>query len=249
MLGPAGHLRLGDTRLGHLLLERFQEGLDPRLPLRLFLRHLADQGDVLLGLQELERQILEFRLGAGHPEPVGQWRVDFPRFRGDPFPSVGREVLQGPHVVEPVGELDDDDPGVLGNREEELPVVLDLLLGPGAEGQVGDLREPVHQARHLGSELRRDVVDAHFGILDHVVQQRRRDRGRVEQLAHQDRGHRDTVRHELLARHPLLTAVGRGTELERALDQTGIEAIGVTSQRGAQLDGAETLEGIGHSSP
>ena len=55
-------------------------------------------------------------------------------------------MLQGAHVVQPVGELDHDHPGILRHRQEELPVVLHLALGQRAELDPGDLREPVHDA-------------------------------------------------------------------------------------------------------
>ena len=64
-----------------------------------------------------------------------------------------RQVPQRAHVVQPVGELDDDDPDVLGHGQEHLPDVLGLLL--------------LHRPR--GAELRE---------LGHAVDQARRPRAR-----------------------------------------------------------------------
>ncbi len=130
VLGPAGDLEPLDPGPAELLLERGAHPLDH------LLAGLAAGGDqgvergVVLGLEEPEGQVLQLRLDSGHAEAVGQRGVDLPRLGGDPEALLGRQVLERPHVVEPVGQLDDDDPGVLGDREQELAVVLHLLLRP-----------------------------------------------------------------------------------------------------------------------
>ena len=138
---------------------------------------LVHQVAVVVRLEELEREILQLGLDAGHAEPVRQRRVDLPGLRGDPRPPLGRQVLQRPHVVQPVAQLDDDDARVLGDREQQLPVVLDLLLGRAPEGEARDLGEPVHDARDLAAELAGDVLGADVRILHHVVEQRGGDGG------------------------------------------------------------------------
>ena len=115
---------------------------------------------VVLRLQVLERQVLQLGLHLRHAEAVGQRGVDLPGLQGDALLLLGRQLLQGPHVVQPVGQLDDDDPGILGDRQQQLAVVLDLLLGRGAEGQVADLGQPVDDARDFRPELPGDVLGA-----------------------------------------------------------------------------------------
>ena len=144
----------------------------------------------------------------------------------------GWQVLQRAHVVQPVAELDDDDPRVLGDREQQLPVVLHLLLGGAPEGEAGDLGEAVHDPGDLGAELAGDVLGADVGVLDHVVQQRGGDGGAVEQLLRQDQGHRDAVGDEVLARHPLLAPVGGRAEAEGPIDEIEVQPIGVPFQHG-----------------
>ena len=60
--------------------------------------------------------------------------------------------------MQPVRQLDDDDAGVLGDGEQELPVVLDLLLGGGAKGEMSDLGQAVYDGRDLGPELPDDIL-------------------------------------------------------------------------------------------
>ena len=213
-------------------------------------RHLLGQLAVLVRLQELERQVFQLRLDAGHAEPVRQRRVDLAGLQRDPGSPLRRQVLQRPHVVEPVAQLDDDDAGVLGDRQQELAVVLDLLLGRGAEGEAGDLGEAVHDAGDLGAELPGDVLHPHVGVLDHVVQQRGRDGGAVQQLLGQDQRDGDGVGDEVFARHPLLAPVRGRAEAERPVDQLEVEPVGVPLEHGPEVGQPRSGQGCsGHSSP
>ena len=81
-----------------------------------------------LGLEHLEREVLELPLHLPDPEPLGQRRVDLHRLAGDALLLLGRQAVERAHVVEAVGELDEDDPDVLGHRQQHLPDVLGLLL-------------------------------------------------------------------------------------------------------------------------
>ena len=112
MLGPAGHLEVGHVGAAELALQRDPERPDHLLPLGAPRGQLVGQAAVFLRLQELEGEVLELRLDARHAEAVGQRRVDLPGLERDPAAPLGGEMLQRPHVVEPVGELDDDDPRV-----------------------------------------------------------------------------------------------------------------------------------------
>ena len=90
--------------------------------------------------------------------------------------SGGRK-LERLHVVEPVGELDDHDPHVLGHGHEHLPDVLGLLLlhRPGAS-ELAQLGDAVDEPRDLAPEALLDLGDGEVGVLGDVVQQRGRQR-------------------------------------------------------------------------
>ena len=235
MLGPAAHVRVGNGRPAKLLLQRPLKRGHHLFALGALGRHLARQRGVLLRLEEFEGQVFQLRLDARHAEAVGQRRVDFEGLGGNAGPLVGRQVLQRPHVVEPVRQLDDDDPRVLGDREQQLAVVLDLLLRGGAEGQVGNFGQTVDQPGHLGAEFLGHVFGADVGVFHHIVKQRGHDGGGIEELADQDRGHGNAVGDEFLAAHPLLAPVRARAEAERAIDQLEIEPVGVSLQRGPEV--------------
>ncbi len=88
-----------------------------------------------LRFEGLEGEVLELPLDLPDPEPLGQRGVDLHRLAGDPLLLVEGQRGQRTHVVEAIGQLDQDDPDVLGHRQEHLPDVLGLLLlvGVGAE--------------------------------------------------------------------------------------------------------------------
>ena len=94
---------------------------------------------------------------------------------------------EGAHVVQAVGELDQQHPHVVGDRQQELAQVLGLL------GLLGDEVEPLELGQAL--DQRADVLPEHLvdlgpgggGILDGVVQERGRDGGVVELEIGQDR--------------------------------------------------------------
>ena len=57
-----------------------------------------------------------------------------------------------PHVVEPVGQLDDQDPEVLGHRHQHLAHGGGLLRLLGVEADAVELGDAVDDGGHLGAE-------------------------------------------------------------------------------------------------
>ena len=93
---------------------------------------------------------------------------------------------QGPQVVHPVGQLDDQDPQVDGGGDDHL--LERLGLGVIAPAGAVELGHPVDEDRDLGAELRLDLADGQAGVLHRVVQQRGDQGGGVHaDLGQQDR--------------------------------------------------------------
>ena len=68
----------------------------------------------------LECQVFEFTSNTRHTEPVSDRPVDIERFLGDSPALLPRKVLEGPHVVKPVGEFDQNDSHVVDHRQQHL---------------------------------------------------------------------------------------------------------------------------------
>ena len=197
-----------------------------------------------LRLQRLERQVLELPLQLPDPEALGQWGVDLHRLAGDSLLFLGRQRPERAHVVEPVRELDQDDPDVLGHRQEHLSDVLGLLLLVRVGTEFGELRDAVHKAGNLGPELILDVGEAVFGVLRNVVEQRALDRHRVDPEVGEDLRRGDRMYDVRLAGDALLAVVGLHREVERALDGFDVRAGVVLAHRceearpeGFEIDG------------
>jgi len=119
----------------------------------------------------LEAEVIEFLLRAPHAEAVGNRHVDLQRFRGDPDLLLAFEVAKGAHVVQPVGQLDEDHSYVVHHRHQQLAEILGLLLLQAGEGDLADLGDPFDKARDLGAEGLFDLLSSGERVLEHVVQQ------------------------------------------------------------------------------
>src|SRR6185369_9478609 len=109
---------------------------------------------VLARMQRLEREILELPLERVDAEAMREWRVYLERLLRLLDLLLLAEVLDRAHVVEAVGELDQDHADVLRHRDNHLPVVLRLRLLAALELDARQLRHALDELRDLVAELR-----------------------------------------------------------------------------------------------
>ena len=171
-----------------------------------------------LGLEDLEREVLELPLHLPDAEALRERRVDLHRLAGDALLLVRRQAVQRAHVVQPVGELDEDDPDVLGHRQQHLADVLGLLLLVAVGAEARQLRDAVDELGDLGAEALLDVGQVVLGVLGDVVEQRGLDRDRVDAELGEDLGRRDRVGDVRLAGRAALAGVGLDRQVERRVD-------------------------------
>lgn len=118
--------------------------------------------------------------------------------------------------MQAVGELDDQDAGVLGHGDDHLAHGLGLRgLAELDLVQLGDAVD--EQGDHV-AEVTAQVLQAVLGVLDGVVQQARHQRGRVHAQLGEDGGDRERVRDVRVAALALLAAVPAFGNLVGALD-------------------------------
>ena len=79
-------------------------------------------------MQRREREVLELPLDRVDAEPVRDRRVDLEGLLGLLDLLLLGYRADRAHVVQAVGELDQDDPDVRGHRDHHLAVVLGLRL-------------------------------------------------------------------------------------------------------------------------
>ena len=96
--------------------------------------------------------------------------------------------LDGAHVVQAVGQLDEDHPKILRHGHEQLAEVFGLLrLGRG-QLQVGQLGDAIDQFGDLFAKQLGDLGIGGFGVFNGVVQQGGDDGGIIKLLFGQDGG-------------------------------------------------------------
>ena len=104
------------------------------------------------GIERAERKVLEFLPHLLHAHAAGERRIDVERLLGDPAARGGRHEFQRAHVVQAVGELDQEHADVVGDRQQQLAQVLGLLGLARDQLQPLQLGEPLDQRADLVAE-------------------------------------------------------------------------------------------------
>ena len=225
VLWPTRHLDVLHARAGESALERLAQREDQGFALTALLRDLLRERLVVLGLEVLEGEVLEFPPHLRHAEAMRERGIEVAGLLRDATLLLRGEKVERAHVVQPIRQLHDDDARVLRDREQELAVALHLpVLIRAAVGQLGDLRQSIDDGRDLLPELALDVVDRPRGVLDHVVNQPAGHRGRIELQVGEDLCDLDAVRDIRLTRIPRLPAMGFLGEAIGARQQFLVEA-------------------------
>ena len=240
VLRAAHDLRL-DVHLFHLVVQDGDDLVEIALALRAAFSHHAADLLELVRFQIVERQVLELPLDVVDAETVRDGRVNLQRLARLEDAAVFTQRAQRAHVVQAVGQLDDDDADVLAHGYEHLADGGGLLVGEAFHLDARDLRHALHQLCHLGIELRFHLVARHAGVLHGVVQQRCAQRFHIHAQVGQDDGHLHGMCHERLAAFAALALVRLACESE-GLRQHGLVVLGQV-HRGQALQLGESLLG------
>jgi len=142
-----------------------------------------------------KREFLQFVEQLVESQSIGDGRVDFHGLARHAAALGRRDRLQRAHVVQTVGELDQDDAHVARHREQHLAEVLRLRVLGRLEFDLVELGDAVHQVGDRLAEGVRDLGLGDRGVLHHVVQQRRHQCLPVQAPAREDLGHGERMRH------------------------------------------------------
>ena len=187
----------------HFLADLHQEffvGVAPRLD-------RAENFLVGVGLQVLECQVLQFPADFPHAQAMRDGRVDFDGFARNPLPPLGAEVSQGPHIVDAVGQLHQDDADILHHGQQHFAEALRLPVLGREEIQLAQLGDAVHAARHVFAEFLAHLFPGDAGVFHHVVKQSRLHGDDIHAHVRQDMGHHEWVHHVRLAGTAALSLV------------------------------------------
>lgn len=150
--------------------------------------------------------------------------VDFEGFLGDAFLALSGERGEGTHVVEAIGEFDEDDADILHHGEEHLADAFGLALFARIELEFGELGDAVDTGGDIVAELFPDLFDGDAGIFDQIVQDTGDKAGAIRRHVGEDMGDFERVNEIGLAGLPLLAGVHFQGELEGGGEGRGVFA-------------------------
>ena len=253
VLGAPGDVGL-DAHLVEALAHVHQHLLEVLLALgRPGRHHLLDLG-VALRVQGGEGQVFELPAHLLHAEAVGQRRVDVEGLLGGapllPFGHDGERA----HVVQPVGQLDQQDAPVVRHGDEHFADGRRLLRLLRVELEAVELGHAVDHPGHAFAEGRLDGLEGEPGVLDGVVEEGGRHGLGVEPELGHDGGHGHRVGDVGLAGATELALVGLQGRAP-GLDDHGGVVLGPVPGELGQERGQQLAEGalgrllVGASTP
>ena len=144
--------------------------VDHALPAHLPLLHLPVQFLVGFRLQVLKADVLHLELEGVDTESGRQRRIDVQGFLAL-FPYLLRGlIVDGPQVVQPVRQLDDEHADVFRHGQEHLADVLRLLFLLGLVIDVRQFGDAVHQIGDLFAEVHLQLTQGIVRILHDIVE-------------------------------------------------------------------------------
>ena len=170
-------------------------------------------------------EVFEFALDGVQAEPIRQRCEQVKRFTRDFDLLVGRHRPQRTHVVQAVGDFDQDHPHVVRKREQDFAEILRLLRSIGIE-YARHLRKPIDHLGDLGPEDALHIFDRVLRILHNVVQQGGDDRFDAEpDLVHDDLGYGDGMQQVRLARATTHSAMRLFRQEKSAFDELPVFVV------------------------
>ena len=159
-----------DPAFGELGIERRHRLVEqPARRLAQRCKFVAD-GLVGFGVQPAERMLLQLLADLLHADTAGQRGVDVERFLGVALLALGRIVFERAHVVQAVGELDQQHPDVARNRDQQFAEILGLFGLFGHEIEPLDLGQPIDELADLFAEELIDLGARRVRVFDGIVQ-------------------------------------------------------------------------------
>ena len=137
--------------------------------------------------------------------------------------------MQGAHVVQTIGQLDQNDPDIPGHGQHHLAQVFRLLFGLRFELDLGNLGDAIDQLGHFFAEFLGQLFLADAGIFDHIVQHGRHERGMVHVHVRENVGHGQRVGDVRVPGAPVLAFMGLLGEMVGAYDLGDLLVVQITA--------------------
>ena len=123
-----------------------------------------------LWLEISKREVFELPFELDDTETVCQRRIDLQCFLSDAFLLLWRLETHGAHVVQSVGELDDDDADILRHGDEHLAIAFKLSLFFGMALDLVELGDAFNEKGDFLVEFALEIEAGAVGVFDDIVQ-------------------------------------------------------------------------------
>ena len=213
---------MGDLRAAQVFFHPLLEFLQQLLALDEVELDFGHKGLVFVRVEVFEGEVLQLRLYVKNTEALGQRGVERNGLVAYLQLLFLREEVERAHIVEAVGQLDDDDADILGRGQDHFAPVLRLRLVARGELQGLYLGHAQDQLVDLRTELLPEGVAGHRGVLQHVVHEARGYGLQVHLEIHQDLGDSRAMDEVDLSRSALLVRVRVQGKLPGVLQLGGV---------------------------
>ncbi len=238
----------GDIAREAFATQLFEDGgtdlVDERLAVAVALAHRLLENTMPQGIEDRKTEILEFNRPAVQAQPIGDGGIDIQCLAGDGAPARRREHRDGAHVMQTVGELDQNDADIPRHGKKHLAKIFRLLLFLALEFDLTDLADAIDELCHLLTELSHQFVFVMRRVLDDIVEDGRGKTGRIETQTRQELCDLQGMIDVGLAGAAALPFVGLRAKEVGAIDEHGILAPEVAldeRQEIADVEGNDAL--------
>ncbi len=204
MLGAAINLEILESHALEFIGKRFNSLRQKALACLAALSHHTRDTLVGIRLQIEKREVLELPLNGTHTQAVSQRRIDIHGLARLKEAAIFAQRCKRTHVMQAVGQLNDDDADVARHSKKHLAQVERLLLVHAVDFDVSELSYAVYEVGYRLTKDCRDIGKRGLGVLDRVMQKRRAHHIRVEIEFSQNNCHFDRMVDVHLARTTLL---------------------------------------------
>ena len=174
----------------------------------------------------LKAQILQLCLDREKSQAMGQWRIEVKRLARDLELLCRKHRTQRSHIVQTVGDLDQDNPDIITHRQQQLAEILRLGRGLATKNTTGDLRQSIDNLGDLVAKHITDILYRIFRILDDIMKQGGTDRsGAQSHLTANNPSHGDRMHNIRFARTPLYASVRLVREVKSLSDALDLAPV------------------------
>lgn len=218
VLRPADDSDRRDIALSQLVVEDADDLVDIPLPLVQGVLESPGKVGILLRMQVLEGEVLQFPFHPVDADTTGQGRIQVHRLPGLIHLGFPIDGIEQEHILQAIDQLHQEDPDVSGNGEEQLADVLGLARQLAVVLDLGDAGRAVDDGGDIVTEFFLQFLDNH-PFLQHPVQQSGQDRIEIEVHGSQHRRDVEGVHQVRLARKMILAVMDLDHDIPSLIDQ------------------------------